>query len=183
MITVTTADDWAPDYLVGLPCAGQFTPKWDARFLLMAEMVASWSKDPSTQCGAVLVRPDRTVASVGFNGAPRGTDDSAPILGNRHRKLLRTIHAEANALRMCRENKLGYRLYVWQPCKIGPSCGPCAAEVVQDEIGSVVFAPDESSFDDRWRDSYLEGMELYREKGVSILRYKRKHLLDLSQTE
>jgi|WetSurMetagenome_2_1015567.scaffolds.fasta_scaffold00090_49 dCMP deaminase len=172
-----------PDHLIGVQEYAVFSPKWDARFLLMAEMVASWSKDPSTQCGSVLVRPDRTVASVGFNGGPRGTDDSPTILGNRHRKLLRTIHAEANALRMCKEDMWGYRLYVWQPCNIGPSCANCAAEAVQAKIGSVVFAPEESSFDDRWRDSYLEGMELYRETGTAVIRYKRKHLLDLSQTE
>lgn len=175
--------DYHPDYLLGYPAADGFATKWDARFLLMAEMVASWSKDPSTQCGSVLVRPDRTVAATGFNGQPRGVDDSPAVLGNRHRKLLRTIHAEANTLRSCREDKRGYRLYVWQPCRIGPSCGPCAAEATQAGISAVIFAPEESSFDDRWRDSYLEGMELYRETGTTIVRYKRKHLLELSQTE
>jgi hypothetical protein len=31
--------------------------KWDKRFLLLARHVAGWSKDPSTQCGAVIVQP------------------------------------------------------------------------------------------------------------------------------
>ena len=28
--------------------------KWSHRFLDMAALVASWSKDPSTKCGAVI---------------------------------------------------------------------------------------------------------------------------------
>lgn len=28
--------------------------KWDARFLDLAALVASWSRDPSTQVGAVI---------------------------------------------------------------------------------------------------------------------------------
>ena len=44
--------------------------KWDARFLDLAVYVADWSKDPSTKVGAVLVRPDRTIAALGFNRFP-----------------------------------------------------------------------------------------------------------------
>ena len=40
--------------------------KWDKRFLEMAKLVASWSKDPSTQVGAVAVR-NRTVIAQGYN--------------------------------------------------------------------------------------------------------------------
>lgn len=46
--------------------------KWDARFLDLAVFIGDWSKDPSTKVGAVLVRPDRTIAGLGFNGFPRG---------------------------------------------------------------------------------------------------------------
>lgn len=49
---------------------------WDYRFLRMAEEVASWSKDPSTKVGCVLVNPaTRTVISTGFNGFPREVDE------------------------------------------------------------------------------------------------------------
>ena len=43
------------------------TEKWNVRFLDLARFIAAWSKDPSTKVGAVLVRPDRTIAAVGFN--------------------------------------------------------------------------------------------------------------------
>lgn len=45
--------------------------KWIERFVELAAHISQWSKDPSLQVGAVIIRPDRTVASVGFNGLPR----------------------------------------------------------------------------------------------------------------
>ena len=50
--------------------------KWDERFLELAKQIASWSKDPSTQVGCVVVGPDREIRSTGFNGLPRGIEDS-----------------------------------------------------------------------------------------------------------
>ena len=50
--------------------------KWEKRFYQMAELVASWSKDPSTKVGCVVVGPDREIRSTGFNGLPRGIKDS-----------------------------------------------------------------------------------------------------------
>ena len=50
--------------------------KWDIRFLEMATLVASWSKDPSTQVGAIAVR-NRTVIAQGYNGFPRGMSDES----------------------------------------------------------------------------------------------------------
>ena len=41
--------------------------KWDVRFLELAKQIASWSKDPSTQVGCVVVGPDREIRSTGFN--------------------------------------------------------------------------------------------------------------------
>jgi deoxycytidylate deaminase len=47
------------------------------------KVAEGWSKDPSTKVGAVIVRPDLTVASIGYNGFPRGMSDdphSTPIV-------------------------------------------------------------------------------------------------------
>ena len=35
--------------------------KWNKRYLDMAKLVSSWSKDPSTQCGAVIVNADNEI--------------------------------------------------------------------------------------------------------------------------
>lgn len=74
------------------------TSKWDHRFLQLAALVASWSKDPSTKTGAVIVGPKNQVISVGFNGFPNSMPDSDALLNNRDEKYSRTVHCEINAL-------------------------------------------------------------------------------------
>lgn len=89
--------------------------KWDVRFINMARHIAEWSKDPGIKVGAVIVRPDRTVCSVGYNGFPRGMPDDDPV--DREDKLSRTIHAEMNALLTAREPVHGYALFSsFLPC-------------------------------------------------------------------
>ena len=52
-----------------------FSDKWNKRFMELAFLVASWSKDPSTKTGAVIVGPDKEIRSTGYNGPVRGVDD------------------------------------------------------------------------------------------------------------
>ena len=85
--------------------------KWDRRFLEMARLVSSWSKDPSTKVGSVVVRHDKTVASVGFNGFPRGVADTEARLLDRSEKLDLIVHAEINALSVAHESLSGCTLY------------------------------------------------------------------------
>ena len=50
--------------------------KWDNRFLELAKLIGSWSKDPSTQVGAVIVDNNNRILSIGFKGFPKGVEDS-----------------------------------------------------------------------------------------------------------
>ena len=89
-------------------------PKWDARFLELAEHIAAWSKGPRKRIVAVIVRPDRSIASLGYNGPPRGFDDEAFLAMTRDEQHSVVIHAEDNALRQTHdaESVAGYTLYV-----------------------------------------------------------------------
>ena len=40
--------------------------KWDLRFVKLAEEVAKWSKDPSTQVGAIAVNRIGSVVAQGY---------------------------------------------------------------------------------------------------------------------
>ena len=51
------------------------TSKWDLRFIGLAQHISTWSKDPSTKVGCVVVGEDREIRSTGFNGFPRGIND------------------------------------------------------------------------------------------------------------
>lgn len=109
--------------------------KWDKRFLEMADLVGSWSKDPSSKIGAVLIRPDRTVASVGFNGFPRGLSDREDLYANRDYKIATVRHAEENAIGFAKDQSLeGHTLYVSGL----PPCCNCASEIIQQGIARVV---------------------------------------------
>lgn len=89
------------------------------------------SKDPHTQVGAFIVRPDNTKASEGYNGFYAGADDD--IMEDREVKRKRVIHAEMNALLHLREQAHGYTLYT----NVVP-CGRCAVHIIQAGIKRVV---------------------------------------------
>jgi len=141
--------------------------KWDVRFLLLAQHVSTWSKDPSTKCGAVVVRPDKTVASLGFNGFPRGVPDLPEHYANLEEKYQRVIHAEVNAL-LTGQNLQDCTLYTWPP-GLAPTCDRCATLVIQAGIRRVVYCHHDSEFARRW--SPDRSLELYRVSGISLTSY------------
>jgi dCMP deaminase len=135
--------------------------KWTARFINLAAHVAGWSKD-STQVGAVIIRPDRSVASVGFNGLPRAVSDDPARLADRDQKLLYTVHAELNAILAAREPLHGCSIvvYPFQPC------AQCAAAIIQAGITEVICpeVPDAS----RWADSFHAARTMFHEAGCVV---------------
>lgn len=149
--------------------------KWDLRFLRLAEHVASWSKDPSTKCGAVIVRPDFSVVSLGYNGFPRGCDDAPRLYGNREEKYQRVIHAEVNAVLQARCDLSGCILYSW-PAGLAPTCDRCATVVIQAGITRVVHGFVDNEFTRRW--SPERSLQLYREAGVQVVSYPLEEIPD-----
>jgi len=136
--------------------------KWIERFVSLAAHIATWSKDPSSQVGAVIIRPDRSVASVGFNGLPRAVSDDPARLADRDQKLLYTVHAELNAILAAREPLHGYSIvvYPFQPC------AACAAAIIQAGISEVICpeVPDAS----RWADSFHAARTMFHEAGTVV---------------
>lgn len=141
------------------------TAKWDTRFLALAALVASWSKDPSTKVGAVITRPDNTLASVGYNGFPRGVDDSPARYADREIKYPCTVHAERNAILHAREPLQGYSLYV-HPLM---PCATCAGEIIQAGITHVITVSEYPS-PAHWADSFDITQQMFTEAGVDLRR-------------
>lgn len=69
-------------------------------FMQVARFYAqTFSKDPSTKVGAILVDPvDFTQLTQGYNGMPRGVDESKPERQERPLKYAFYEHAERNAI-------------------------------------------------------------------------------------
>lgn len=138
------------------------------RFIYLAQHVASWSKDPSTKTGCVIVRPDTTVAAVGYNGFPRSIKDSPELLNNREEKYKRTIHCEMNAILSARERLDGYTLYNWP----GQSCDRCAVHIIQSGIVKVVSPKIENEFTERWKEQAKLAEALFAEAGIEVVYIK-----------
>lgn len=137
--------------------------KWDRRFLRLAEHVAEWSKDPSTKTGAVIVDTDHRVVSLGFNGFPRGVEDSPERLNDRATKYAVTMHCERNAILFARRDLRGCTLYLWP----FSSCAPCAAMIIQSGIYRVVARRcADADLEARWAADLALGRELFAEAGV-----------------
>lgn len=138
--------------------------KWDQRFLRLADHISAWSKDPSTKVGCVVVGPDREIRSTGFNGFPRGIEDSAERLNNRELKYPLICHAEENAC--MHAARIGVSLRGCIAYVTWPPCTRCARSLVQAGIEQVVY-PSGLEIPERWRDDFEMSMDMLREAGVS----------------
>ena len=142
-----------------------FIDHWDQRFIRIAQEVQSWSKDPSTKCGCVLVK-DRRILSTGYNGLPANLSDSLDRYQDREFKLATIIHAEKNAIFNAAKNGStteGSTAYVtWPPCS------QCASALIQAGVAKVV-CPNPSTAPERWRANFLIANELLFEAGVTVL--------------
>lgn len=137
--------------------------KWDERFLGLARLVASWSKDPSTQTGSVIVDAKHRVRALGFNGFPMGVADDARLL-DRQKKYKMVVHAEVNAIISASSSLTGCTAYVvpWPPC------GPCAAALIQAGIARVVSQPPTAQQRERWKEDWDVAETMLAEAGVSL---------------
>lgn len=142
--------------------------KWDKRFMGLAKMVATWSKDKSTGVGAVIVDDEKKVVSLGFNGFPRGVNDDVEKRHESPDKHHWTIHAERNAILEADIPLKDTTIY----CTFF-TCSTCAGEICQKGIKRVV-TPEPDWNDPRYGEGQKIAMEMYEERGVEVDFYKEK---------
>ena len=147
--------------------------RWDRHFLHLCLDHARMSKDPSTQVGAVIVGPDREIRSAGFNGFPRGIEDTAERLADRDTKLALVVHGEMNAVLAAARigtPLAGCTMYlaatndrdgVWG----GPPCTRCTVEIIQAGIVEIVSWPFKQT-PSRWAADTARAHGLLVEAGV-----------------
>lgn len=147
--------------------------EWDRHFLGLAHYMSRMSKDPSTKVGAVITRPDKTVASVGFNGFAKGMNDSPELYANREEKYSRIVHGEINAILNAHGPVAGMTLYTtpFAPCE------RCAVMVIQAGIVRVVAPALPPELAERWGESLKKASGYFAEAGV------RFDLLDVNLDE
>lgn len=141
--------------------------KWQYRFLQMAALIGSWSKEPRTKVGCVIVDDKRRIVATGYNGFPRGVKDIDVIINdpaNRDTKLAMTLHAEENALLVAGRGVEGCTAYITHP-----PCSLCMARLIQSGIKRVVYARlVDESFRVRWADSLKLSFTMAMQSGVEL---------------
>lgn len=143
--------------------------KWHRRFLEVAKVVASWSKDDSTKCGCVIVNKDHDIVATGYNGLARGLDDTIEERRVRPLKYLYAEHSERNAIYAAAkrgESVKGCIAYISTIPGGLPPCSDCVRAMIQAGIETVVT--EYCDFEnERWKDNCLVGASMLREAGVS----------------
>ena len=115
---------------------------WDEYFMGIALLSSKRSKDPSTKVGACIVDNENKVVSIGYNGMPRGLDESK-LSWNKNdgldSKYLYVCHAEFNAILNTRNGSSlkGCTVFV----TLFP-CNECAKAIIQTGIKKIVYLSD-----------------------------------------
>ena len=139
--------------------------KWRNHYLQLAKHISTWSKDPSRKIGAVAVGSKGQILAQGFNGFPRGIEDTEERLNNREEKYKYVVHAEMNAIfNACLNGTSldGSTLFVYGL----PVCSECAKGIIQVGIKHVVFLVEET-IPPIWTESWERTRSMFEEAGVT----------------
>ena len=139
--------------------------KWDLRFIGLAQHISTWSKDPSTKVGCVVVGEDREIRSTGFNGFPRGINDDEDRLMDREKKYPLICHAEENAI--MHAARIGVSLKDSTAYVTWPPCSRCARSLIQAGIREIVY-PETGKIPERWIEDFTISDSMLNEAGVAV---------------
>ena len=144
-----------------------FSEKWHYRFMEVARLIATWSKDPNTKTGAIVVGPDREIRATGYNGLVRGVNDDIPERMERPTKYDFFEHAERNAVYnacLTGTSLKGCVLYATHP-----PCTDCARAIIQAGIKTVVYDCDKYEH----TPSVIASKRMLDAAGVRYYKYNR----------
>lgn len=137
--------------------------KWDIRFLDLAKLVSTWSKDPSTKIGAVITDRDNKIVSLGYNGFPKKLADD-DRLNDRETKYKIIIHGEMNAILSASRplDECTLYTYPFMPCP------RCASMVIQTGISRIVSY---KNTNERWAEEFKLSLDLFKESNIEYTEY------------
>ena len=135
------------------------------RFIGLAQHISTWSKDPSTKVGCVVVGEDREIRSTGFNGFPRGINDDEERLTDREKKYPLICHAEENAI--MHAARIGVSLKDSTAYVTWPPCSRCARSLIQSGIREIVY-PETGKIPERWIEDFTISDSMLNEAGIAV---------------
>lgn len=142
--------------------------KWDYRFIKLAKEISLWSKDPSTQVGAIAVK-DKRIIATGYNGFPEGIEDSLLRLKDRATKLAYMVHAEKNMI--YNASKYGISLQNASIYIYGlPCCSECTKGLIQVNVSKIIM-PDIKLHGNKWSDDCYFAKSSMEDVGIEVIEY------------
>ncbi|MHA2063100.1 MAG: deoxycytidylate deaminase [Candidatus Thorarchaeota archaeon] len=138
--------------------------KWDHRFLDLAAHISQWSKDPSTQVGCVIADDDKKVVAIGYNGFPKGIEDSEERLNDRETKYKYVVHSEPNAFANANGSVKGCTIYTYP---FAP-CAECMKLIITNGIKRVVYPTLSEELATRWAGQLELAEDMAREAGLVL---------------
>lgn len=128
----------------------------------VAREISTWSKDPSTRVGAVVVDERNRIVATGYNGFPRGVDDRPERYEDREVKYRMIVHAEANCILNAVAPLDGCAMVTMKA-----PCSECTKLIVQSGIAVVVY--DEEPHD-HWIEDAEYAATMFAETGVVVIK-------------
>ena len=144
--------------------------KWHARYLSLAREVSTWSKDPSTKIGSVAVGENGQILSQGYNGFPRGIEDTEERLHNREEKYNYVVHAEKNCIYNACLNGVslkGSNVFVHGL----PVCNECCKGLLQVGVKGVIMG-NPPGIHESWEEKFLLTKSKLLEAKIPFVRYE-----------
>lgn len=115
-------------------------PSWTDYFLGLAKAISKRSHDIHTQHGCVITDRENRILGVGYNGFPKGLDDSI-LPTSRPEKYKWMVHSERNALANCIIRPDNGIAYVTGQC-----CNECITALYQHGVNEVFMINDHGSY-------------------------------------
>tara|TARA_R110000803_G_scaffold141233_1_gene207700 strand:- start:2774 stop:3244 length:471 start_codon:yes stop_codon:yes gene_type:complete len=148
-----------------------YSHAWNLKYLTLAKKFASWSKDPSAQIGAVAIGDRGQVLSQGYNGFPKGFNDSKTIYQNSKLKNKYIIHAEMNCIYHATLNGISLQnstLFIYGL----DICHECAKGIIQVGIKEVVtYSANQPK--DKWINSFTISEELLAYSNINHIKINK----------
>ena len=145
--------------------------KWDKRFLDLAAHISTWSKDPSTKVGCVVVGEDREIRSTGFNGFPRGIKDDEERLSDREKKYPLICHAEEKPINHAPTTRLTHTpktpTHTTPPPPTAPPSARGTTTLLPARDSEVVY-PADIEIPERWQDDFATASAMMKEAEVNV---------------
>ena len=138
----------------------------------------NFSKDPSTKVGAIFLYPETlNILSVGYNGMPRGIDETILERWDRPLKYKLIEHAERNAIYNSAMSGTSLKDSI---CVVSLfPCSNCARGIIQSGCRLVISLALEDSGDDRynrWKDDWDVSMMMLNEACIQTVFIKSSEL-------